>query len=105
MRQRLNAGLDFELKPLGLTIEREPRDPPTPSLPLPGPTPMNAGRGTKRRTPDLSDEDSPLSELSASPSAPEEEDNEEHRLSVKRAGRPRAVAGNERGPNDKGQWR
>jgi len=97
--------LDFELDPLGLTIKREPSEPLPPSLPLPGPASMNAGRGTKRKTPDLGEEDSPLSELSASPSAPEDEDDEEYRPGGKRAGGPRPVAGKKRGPNGKGQWR
>ena len=57
---------------------------------------MNAGRGTKRRMLDLGDEDSPLSELSPSPSAPKDNEEEDYRSGGSRAGGPRSVAGKKR---------
>jgi len=69
-RHVLNGGLDFELDALGLTIKREPSEPLPPSLSLPGPTPMNANRGTKRKTPDLGDTSS-LAARTSHKSAPD----------------------------------
>ena len=65
---------------------------------------MNAGRGTKHRTPDLGDKDSPLSELSPSPSAPKDNEEEDYRSDGSRAGGPRPVAGKKRAKVSLGEW-